>query len=120
VSHNGSEPPVPRLRTRTVGVIDADDDTVIIVEHVYEPEGATPCVDCGKPSHDPGMVGLIVGGHDDDDPVSVLLFAADALVLANRLTRAASLVLESEEAVPDIEREAARFAPAAGEDRPGE
>jgi len=37
-------------------------------------------------------------------------------VLANRLTRAASLVLESEEAVPDIEREAARFAPAEGTD----
>jgi hypothetical protein len=86
-----------RLRTRTIGVIHADDDTVIVVEHVYEPEGAALCEDCGKPAHDPGMVGLTVS-QDDDEPVSTLLSAAEALVLAERLTRAASLVLESQEA----------------------
>jgi len=98
-----------RLRTRTIGVIHADDDTVIVVEHVYEPEGAALCEDCGKPAHDPGMVGLTVS-QDDDEPVSVLITAEDALVLANRLQRAASLVLESEEDAADLERDIARLA----------
>ena len=50
------------------------------------------------------MVGLIVTEGN------AILTAEQALVLANRLTRAASLILESEEDTPDIEREAARFA----------
>jgi hypothetical protein len=94
------------LRTRTLHTMILDDDaeTLITVEHVYLPEGAAgPCRDCGKPAHDPGMVGLAVGDG------LALLDAEQALVLANRITKAAELVLQSEEDVPDIEREAARF-----------
>jgi hypothetical protein len=39
----------------------------------------------------------------------VLLFPDQALLLANRLIRAANLVMESDEGLPDVEREAARF-----------
>ncbi|HEY2088257.1 MAG TPA: hypothetical protein VGH54_19850 [Mycobacterium sp.] len=113
-----SEPDGITLRTRTLGHVHTDDDTVVVVEHVYEPEGAAPCGDCGGPAHDPGMVGLVISGEREDGtldvPVSALLTAEDALVLANRLQRAASLVLESGEDCPDIEREAARFAPPEG------
>jgi len=108
-----------QLRSRTIGHLHVEDDTVIAVEHVYIPEGAVSCDDCGAPAHDPGMVGLVVSredGEDDAGPLvtSVLMTAEDALVLANRLQRAASLILESAEDNPDIEREAARFAPAEG------
>jgi hypothetical protein len=98
------------LRARTIGQIYADaSDTDITVEHVYLPEGAFHCDGCGS-GHDPGMVGLVVAGAGEGDPaVSAMLTAEEALVLANRLTRAASLVLEAGEQVPDIEREAARF-----------
>lgn len=110
-----SEPDGVRLRTRTLGCIHPDEDTVIVVEHVYEPDGASSCEHCGNPAHDPGMVGLVISSEDEDGTAqasSVLMAAEDALTLANRLTRAASLVLESAEDNPDIEREAARFAPA--------
>jgi hypothetical protein len=111
---NDGNPDAIKIRSRTVGrVYPADDDTVIVVEHVYAPEGAVACEDCGKPSHDPGMVGLVISSDDEDGDgdgfTSVLMDAEDALLLANRLTRAASLVLESQEDNPDIEREAARF-----------
>lgn len=106
------------IRSRTIGrIYPADDDTVVIVEHVYQPEDGSVCGDCGKPSHDPGLVGLVIGSEDEDgepDGASVLMSAEDALVLAGRLTRAANLVLESDESLPDIEREAARFAPVEG------
>jgi hypothetical protein len=99
------------LRTRTLWHMLCDDEeTVVMVDHVYIPEGAAgTCDDCGKPAHDPGLVGLIVGED------SALLSAEQALALANRLTKAAELVLESEEDVPDVERDIARFAAAAGE-----
>jgi hypothetical protein len=93
------------------------DDTMITVEHVYLPEGASgECSEehCCNLAHDPGAVGLIL--TEDEATVSALLTAGEALMLANRLQRAASLVLESEEQVPDIEREAARFAVT---DKPG-
>jgi hypothetical protein len=50
---------------------------------------------------------------DAEGEVFGLMSAEQALMLANRLTRAANLVLESEEDVPDVEREAARFGPVA-------
>ena len=104
-------PEASPMRSRGLGTLRADaDDTVITVEHVYLPEGAagTCCEpDCDGVAHDPGMVGVVMA--DDEDTVCCLLSAAEALTLANRLTRAASLVLESEEQVPDVEREAARF-----------
>lgn len=118
-----SEPnPVPPdgmpLRTRTVYVLHGEiGGDHITVDHVYAPEGAFPCDECGKPGHDPGMVGLAMSG-DDQQFATAMLTAEEALVLANRLQRAASLVMESDEDVPDVEREAARFTVV--EDEPGE
>jgi hypothetical protein len=80
-----------------------DDGTLIAVDHVYLPDGSFTCSDCGRPGHDPGMVGLIVGEG------SALVEPEVALTIANRLTRAASLILESHEDPPDIEREAHRL-----------
>ena len=113
MSDSNLEPGEIRLRSRTIGTIDADDETVIVVEHVYAPEGVTSCTDCGGASHDPGMVGVVVL-REGLDPVSMLITAEDALALSNRLQRAVSLVHESQEDPADIEREAARYAPAAG------
>jgi len=90
----------------------ADEDTTVVVDHVYEPEGTGTCEDCGKPAHDPGMVGLTLAGEEES--VSALMEPSQALVLAERLQRAASLVLESQEDAPDMEREAARYTAAAG------
>lgn len=103
---NEHHPEAVPLRTRTIWFLPLDDqDSSVSVDHVYIAEGAAgPCQDCGKPAHDPGFVGLMVGEEN------ALLTAEEALTLANRLQRAASLVLESGEDVPDIEREAARFA----------
>lgn len=97
------------LLTRTIGVIFGDcGGDRIAVEHIFAPEGAFACDDCGGPGHDPGMVGLEMNG-DDQQHAYAMLTAEEALVIANRLTRAASLILESEEDRPDVEREAARF-----------
>jgi len=97
------------LHTRTIGTVSSRcGGELIVVEHVFAPDGAFACEDCGGPGHDPGMVGLTMSG-DGDQFAGTLLSAEEALVLANRLTRAASLILESEEEPPDIEREAARF-----------
>jgi hypothetical protein len=107
-------PEAPAVRSRTVYHMILDDEPEerdLLVEHVYIPEGeAGECPHCGRPAHDPGLVGLVVGDS------SALLTAEEALTVANRLTRAANLVLESEEDVPDIEREAARLSAGGPED----
>ena len=93
------------FRTRNIwhAILDDDEETCIAVDHIYLPDGSFTCEDCGRPGHDPGMVGLIVGdGAAQMEPEL-------ALLLADRLTRAAHLVLESQEEPPDVEREAARF-----------
>lgn len=96
------------LRARCVGYVHTEADHVdVTVDHLYAPEGAFPCDECGEPGHDPGLVGLALS--DGDDHASAMLTAEEALVLANRLTRAASLVLESAEDMPDLDREAAKF-----------
>ena len=97
------------LRMRVIGSVYPSDDVAITVEHVYAP-GAAPCGGCGQHAHDPGIVGLAID-RGEEQPVLVSLAAEDALLLANRLTRAANVVLELGEDTPDIEREAARFAP---------
>ena len=105
----------PCLQARAIYHMTLDDEPRerdLLVEHVYLPEGAAKCENCGKPHQDPGLVGLIVGDE------SALLTAEEALVLANRLTRAANLVLEAEEDVADIEREAARLAAGGREEVP--
>lgn len=99
-------------RTRNVGVIHTEiGEDAILIDHVYFPDGSFDCDECGKPGHDPGLIGLIIDSIENDDRQgrSTLLSAEEALVLANRLTRAANLVLESQEDVPDVEREIARF-----------
>ena len=104
-----NQPEAMHLRTRNILHLHAEGSgTQIEVDHVYAPEGAFDCEECGGKGHDPGMVGVTMSG-DDHMYASGLLTAEEALVLANRLQRAASLVLESEEDAPDVEREAARF-----------
>ena len=103
------EPEAGPLRSRMIGCLHPCDDVSIAVEHVYEPEGAATCDHdgCGNAAHDPGMIGLIMS--EDGNMVSALLDPAEALLLADRLQRAASLVLESGEDAADIEREAAKY-----------
>lgn len=93
-----------KVRTRSVGHLHLDTPGhAIAVDHVYAPDGV---LDGDGTGHDPGRVGLVV--KEGEHAGSVLLTASQALSLANRLTRAASLVLESGEDPADVEREAAR------------
>lgn len=114
-------PEAPPVRARTILHLHLDDGSFVAVDHVYEPEGSATCSEdgCGAPAHDPGMVGLLLS--DDDTTASALMSAGDALILAERLQRAASLVMESMEDTPDLEREAARYgSPAQEAVTPGE
>jgi len=100
------------LGTVTAGMRDLD-DILVQVDHIF---GTTPEVrDCGRPHADPGLVGLTVApdGADPEDPsvYRLLLTAEAALVLANRLQRAASLSFEADEGLPDTDREAIRLQP---------
>jgi hypothetical protein len=99
------------LRRRTVGWIPVDDETDVVVQHVFHAEGEFRCTDCGS-GHDPGMAAVIII-EDGEHTAHLLLSAGDAEALANRLTRVANLIWESQEVPADIEREAARYAPAA-------
>lgn len=107
-----SRPEALPLRRRTIGRIHPEDDNAfVVVDHIFAAEGSLTCGDCGAPAHDPGMIGLFIDGNVDEEgeTANVLLTASEALVLAERLQRAAALVLESGEDHPDVEREAARF-----------
>jgi hypothetical protein len=98
------DPHEVQMRNRMVFHLDLDgQETFIGVDHVYAAEGSITCEHCGRPGHDPGFVGLMLGEEH------ALLDPGEALMLAERLQRAASLVMESMEDVPDIEREAARY-----------
>jgi hypothetical protein len=100
------------LRIRSVGDLFLEDqDITVSVDHVYLAEGsAGACDNCGGPCRDPGFVGLgICDVEEGGEHMHAQLTPSEALLLANRLERAANLVLESEEDVPDIEREAARL-----------
>ena len=92
-----------KLRFRRVGTIEVHDDCHITIEHVYD---NTVCPEHGSLT-DPGLVGIAI--HDDSPGeetfASVLLMPADALLLADRITRAAHLALELLEQLPDVERE---------------
>jgi DNA-binding helix-hairpin-helix protein with protein kinase domain len=78
-------------------------DTEVQVGHVYQ-AGIAPCPCCGEECEAAGYVSLDVLS---DGPA--LLAAEEALLVANRLTRAANLVLETMEDPSDIEREVARL-----------
>jgi len=105
----------PPPRVRTIAHLHLNDGTLVDIEHVFAPEGAIACDDCGKPVQDPGFVGLMVS--DDEATCGTLLTPEEALLIGNRLIRGANLVLESGEDVPDIEREAARYTETAGQER---
>ena len=93
-----------QLRTRAIFHLDlGDQDSFIGVGHIYAAEGTLACDNCGGARHDPGFIALMVGEEQ------ALLDPGDALMLAERLQRAASLVMEAMEDAPDIEREAARY-----------
>lgn len=108
--------PDAKSRTRSVACIHVDDDVVILIDHVYM-AGLLPCHDCEAPSHDPGMVGMAIREGDGEDSVvtSALMLPEVALLVADRLTRAAHLVLESMEEGPDMEREMEMLAAAQGD-----
>jgi hypothetical protein len=95
------------LRSRTIGTIAVDEDTDLVIRHVYHPDGAVACECCGS-DHDPGMAGLIVRTRAGD-VVRLLLTDDEAATLAERLGRVVSLIRESQEAPPDVEREMARL-----------
>jgi hypothetical protein len=103
---NENEAPA-ELRCRTIGVIGVDEDTDIVVQHVYHAEGVVCCGNCGS-THDPGMAGLIVA-QDGEHLVRLLLSDDEAATLAERLGRVVSLIRESQEAPADVEREMARL-----------
>jgi len=98
-----------RERIRIVGSVPVDDDTMIWVDHVFT-MGASP-------DDDPGYVGLTITEDDTADAdrarpaarATCLLTAEEALLLADRLQRAAHLVLETGEDLPDPEREYRRY-----------
>jgi len=96
-------------RIRIVGSVPVDDDTMIWVDHVFA-TGASP-------HDDPGYVGLTV--TEDDTRATCLLTAQEALLLADRLQRAAHLVLETDEDLPDPEREYRRHRGAGPAGQPG-
>lgn len=91
------------LKFRTVGLIEAHEDAHIAVQHVYD---NSTCPEHGS-LVDSGLVGIAI--HDEtpgeEQFASVLLDPPDALLLADRITRAAHLALELAEDLPDVERE---------------
>ncbi|HEY1914253.1 MAG TPA: hypothetical protein VGH27_01645 [Streptosporangiaceae bacterium] len=95
------------LLIRTVGGITSEDSSVW-VDHLYTMET------CEHGRLDAGQVGLTV--TSGDTTVSVCLIPDDALVIANRIIRAANLVMESGEDLPDPEREYRRHSATGGED----
>ncbi len=97
----------PPQHTRILIRLDLGGDASAWVDHTYF-EGVREC-ECGDTHLSGGGVGLRIKDYDGD-VAGVLMDASDALILANRLQRAANLVLESAEDAPDLDREAARYA----------
>ena len=91
------------LKFRTVGYIPAGEDTHVAVEHVYSNE---TCPEHGGLING-GMIGVAIHGEipGEEEYASVLLGPAEALLLADRITRAAHLVLQLGEDLPDPQRE---------------
>jgi hypothetical protein len=97
-----------RARIRIVGSVPVDDGgTTIWIDHVFT-MGMSPDED-----PDEGHVGLTIAGDGTAGinrlhlvvTSACLLTAKEALLLADRLQRAAHLVLEAGEDLPDPERE---------------
>lgn len=87
-------------RFRTIGCITTPaGDGCVTIDHVYTMK------DCEHGEPDEGLIGLVAHDHETGQETHVLLGVDEALLIANRLTRAASLVMESGEDLPDVERE---------------
>lgn len=114
------------LKVRQVGFIHADNEATIAVEHVYDNDIC--CPRCGTLST--GFVGIRIYNpkdqddhgdergdeHDGEKCASACLSAKGALLLADRITRAAHLALETLEEPADIEREIIRHSEGHEED----
>lgn len=100
--HEFHEHPAPR--ERNIADFETADGTSIRIDHLFiAAEDLEPCPNCGGQCVSAGLVGLVL------DEVPAVLSPEEALMVANRLTRAANLVLETLEDAPDPEREAVRF-----------
>jgi hypothetical protein len=92
-----------KLKIRTVACIEVTDEMHVTVEHVFDNE---TCPEHGN-LIDSGLVAVAI--HDEtpgeEQFASVLLEPRDALLLADRITRAAHLALELDEQLPDPQRE---------------
>jgi len=103
----------PPLRARNIATLFTDDGSEISVNHLYVAGPETCSHDgCENPAVSPGLVGLTL------DDAAGMFTPAEALLIANRLTRAANIVLETEEQLPDIERESARHTIGTGTGEP--
>lgn len=89
------------IKARQVGGVVTEQGEFIEITHLYT-NGV--CPEHGHLSN-PGMVGIALDGDNNEGAHYYVLDPATALILANRLTRAANLVLETVEEVPDVERE---------------
>lgn len=94
-----------------LGTIMGEDN--IAIDHVFSMNNRE-CPECGGESEDEGFVGLMINDDESDNHASILLTAEEALLLANRLQRAAEVVLESDEDLPNPEREYRRRVKAGG------
>jgi hypothetical protein len=89
------------FRVRNVGTVCPYEGTRIWVDHLREAEP-------GEDGHsDAGEIGLMIEAGGES--VQAFLSPQDALMLADRLQRAADLVLETTEDVPDADREYQRL-----------
>lgn len=103
----------PPFRSRNLTELSTTDGSEISVDHLYvAADDLEPCPNCGGACVSAGLIGLSV------DASAAVLSPEEALLLINRLQRAVSLVLETLEDPPDMDREAARLGFPASPDHP--
>ncbi len=87
-----------KILIRNIGYAGNEEQgTEIVVDHV----STRGTCECGH--LDSGCVGLSI--REKEAEIQILLTPEDALLLANRITRSANLVLETHEDLADPERE---------------
>jgi hypothetical protein len=94
------------LKRRTIYHMPTEDG-FLAIEHVYSDSCGCPVEDCDHPWHDPGEVALLL--VEGTESVGIKFGPGIAFTIADRLTRAAHLILEAGEDLPDIAREMARL-----------
>jgi hypothetical protein len=90
------------LHTQLVGIVPASADATVYVDHAHY-------------TGDVGMVGLMIDDESEDTHQLALLAPEHALLLANRLSRAAELALERDKELPYVESGTQRWASRRGE-----